>query len=446
LHHDHDRQPLNGLDIALRCIDRSIRGMGYAGFETQMLVWLRDRVDVPLLRRAIERLGRRHPVITSRLVEEAGVPPYWQFQRDASPQLGEASIPSAELSAVLDCAAGILSQRRDPASADPLCFHLLHRQGGGDVFLMQYNHTLMDNAGTTQLLRELDQLALGGPAAGDDRVRHEPRFLVGRYLSKIPHSQRQAATRAAAELQSRTLRGRAALLGSGEEDKPRKGALRIAGRVIEPDQVRAIRQRAIAVCGLPSLSMTILAGAFRAVRALGPPERNTGRRYMAGIGLDLNLRASGEALFQNLLGLVAINARPEELADREGLVRMLSQQMRDRLVQRHDTGVMRLAHGFQRRPRHVSWVMEHLLRWSCTVWYAYFGSLDALGPRFAGASVERVHYVGPTWSPMGIGLVANQYGGRIYLQLTYDPELVPVTLASDYLDEILRDLDSFAAG
>jgi hypothetical protein len=421
--------------------------MGYAGFETQMLVWLRERVDVPLLRRAIERLGRRHPVITSRLVEQAGVPAYWQFQRDASPQLGQTSIPSAEPSAVLDCAAGILSQRRDPASADPLCFHLLHRQGGGDVFLMQYNHTLMDNAGTTLLLRQLDQLALGGPAAGDDDLpRKEPRFLVGRYLGQIPHSQRRAATRAAAELQSRTLRGRAALLGSGEEDKPRKGELRIAGRVIEPDQVRGIRQRAIAVCGLPSLSMTILASAFRAVRALGPPERNTGRRYMAGIGLDLNLRASGEALFQNLLGLVAINARPEELADREGLVRMLSQQMRDRLVQRHDIGVMRLAHGFQRRPRHVSWVMEHLLRWSCTVWYAYFGSLDTSGPRFAGADVERVHYVGPTWSPMGIGLVANQYGGRIYVQLTYDPELVPVPLASEYLDEVLRDLNAFAAG
>ena len=76
-----DRQPLNGLDVALRCIDHSIRGMGYPGFETQMLVWLKGRCAAASLRRAIVRLGRRHPVITARLVENAAPqqPPYWQL-------------------------------------------------------------------------------------------------------------------------------------------------------------------------------------------------------------------------------------------------------------------------------------------------------------------------------------------------------------------------------
>jgi hypothetical protein len=47
-------QPLNPLDSALCCVDRSIRGMGYPGFETQMLVCYRQ-VDAGRLRQVIER-------------------------------------------------------------------------------------------------------------------------------------------------------------------------------------------------------------------------------------------------------------------------------------------------------------------------------------------------------------------------------------------------------
>src|SRR5688500_10153336 len=138
-------QPLNPLDIALRCVDQSIRGMGYPGFQTQMLVWLAGRASVELLSRALARLGRRHPVITSRLMEPPGQPPVWRYRKGTRPELNVLQLASEERSAVMNAAAELLSASRDPSEYDPLQFHLLRRPGGGDVLVMQYSHVLMDN-------------------------------------------------------------------------------------------------------------------------------------------------------------------------------------------------------------------------------------------------------------------------------------------------------------
>jgi hypothetical protein len=438
---DSDKQPLNPLDLGLRCIDLSIRGVGYPGFETQLLVWLSGRLEAGRLRRAIERLGRRRPTITARLIEPPGQHPYWQFQQGRKPLLVEIDLPAADAAAVQSCAAELLSTPHDPATSDPLRFYLLHRPGGGDVLVMQFNHVLMDSAATVRLLHELDRLAQPGFEPDGDWPQAEPRFVVGRRLRGLSHAQRRSAAQAAIELQAYSLRGRAALLGGEQGIRPRRSGLRITMREIGSDETRRIRTRVVRECGLPSLSMAILASAFRAIRQLGPQEHNADRRYMAGIGLDLRTgNGDREALLQNLLSVVAINALTDQLDDRGGLLRYLNAQMRDRLEKKIDLGALRVTRLFQRRPRHMQWVADHMLRWSLSLWYAYFGSLDSIGTAFCGAEVERAQYVGPTWSPMGIALLVNQFRGRLGLQLTYDPDLVPLPLAEAFLDWVLGDL------
>jgi hypothetical protein len=421
--------------------------MGYPGFETQMLIWLAGRIDANRLRQAIVRLARRHPAITARLVEpdsKDGMGPYWQLRPDVKAELAQIDLASDEPQAVLTAAEGLLSTPHDPLIGNPLRFHLLHRPGGHQVLLLQYNHALMDNSATPPLVRELNELCRS-PESTDEPPRFEPHDLVRRRLARVPHAERRRASAAAIELQGRTLRGRAAILGKGDEDKPRTPRLRIATRTLEPDLTRAIGAQSTRLCGLPSLSMTILAAVFRAIGALGPQGRNADRNYIAGIGLDLNLRGGGQALLQNLLSVVAITAAPSELADRDTLIRNLSRQMRERLEDRIDLGILRLALGFQRRPRHRHWVLAHLLRWCYSLWYAYFGSLDSAGRDLAGVPIEQIQYLGPTWSPMGIALLANQYRGRLLLQLTYDPDLVSDPLAQQWLDRVVDDLTGFAS-
>jgi hypothetical protein len=50
--------------------------------------------------------------------------------------------------------------------------------------------------------------------------------------------------------------------------------------------------------------------------------------------------------------------------------------------------------------------------------------------------------VGPTWSPVGFTLLANQFRGRLLLQATHDPDLVPNPLADQVLDWIVDDLSN----
>src|SRR5207248_1379668 len=104
------------------------------GFETQTFVWLDGQIEAVRLRSALALLGRRHPPITSRLVEAEGGSPFWQFRPAADPVLQEATLDSAAAQSVLDHAGQLLSTPSDPTGADPIRFHLLHRPDGGDVF------------------------------------------------------------------------------------------------------------------------------------------------------------------------------------------------------------------------------------------------------------------------------------------------------------------------
>ncbi len=445
--------PLNPLDLALCCVDRVIRGIGYPGFETQMLVWLSERADVPRLRSAVTQLSRRHPVITSQLQErvaEDDGDAFWKFQPDRQAALTELDVVSADPDGVLACAGELLSTPRDPAESPPLRFYLLHRTGGSDVFLMQYSHVLMDNSASPLVVRAIDRLARSDGA--DQSPCGERRLTMSDYVRQFSHAQRRSAVASAIDVNGRVLRGRAAIVGTGQEDASliyrgadatsgqRQVRLRIASRSLSPEQTRALHRQTVKLCGLPSLSMAILGSTFRAIRQLGPAERNAQRNYVAGIGLDLNLRSAGLPLFQNLLSIVPIGASPDELDARGELVQSLSRQMRSRLEAKIDLGIVRLATGFQSRVRHMRWALEHLLRYSYSLWYAYFGALDAVGPKFCGTPVENVFYVGPAWSPMGIGLLANQFAGRLCLALTYDPHLVSESLANSLLDVTLGDL------
>jgi hypothetical protein len=439
-----DVQLLNPLDVAIRCADQSIRGMGYPGFETQMLVWLSGRLDIACLQLALERLSHRRPVITARLIEDdlRHGRPHWQF-RNSVAKVDQIELPSATMTAVLECAAKLLSEKRDLDVDPPLRFYVLHRPNGEDVFLLQYTHVLMDRSATVQVLREIASLYESDHSA-DLTPQYESTTALNRWLMRLPHADRRLASSAAIELQGRVLRGRAAILGTGEEDKPRQLKLRIASQSLDSDSVRALHDSSAKLCGLPNLSMAILASAFRAIGLLGPPERNAERLYIAGIGLDMKQRRADQALLQNLLSIVSIFARPHELLDRNQLILTLSQQVRERLRGKVDWGALRLVNAYYHKPRYIQWVVEHLLRWTCSLWYAYFGSLDSVGKQFCECPIETIQYVGPTWSPMGLSLLANQFQGRLHFQVTYDPDLVNSELIQQFLDFVLADLKDFS--
>ncbi len=277
------RQELDPVDRVMWCVDRALRGMGYPGFQTQMLVWLAGRADAKGLRNGLAELSRREPVIASRLTESGkddDAEAYWSFRSDGVCPLEETQLPSADREAVLDHAAKLLSTANDPARTNPMAFHLLHRPDGRDVFLMQYNHMLTDNGAIPRLLRWIDRLSAGDD--GEQDAEAHPRNLIRRSLRRVRYSKRCTAALEAVNLQGRLLRGRAAVLGNAEEDAPRNIALRIATRSLESEATSALRARVVELCGFPSLSMAVLASVFRAIDRLAPQQARPGPEFRGG--------------------------------------------------------------------------------------------------------------------------------------------------------------------
>jgi hypothetical protein len=434
------QQALNPVDVAMLCVDRELRSIGSSGFQTQLFLWLDGRADAQRLQSAIAQVSRRHPVLAARIVDNGGaVRPYWQLRADAECPLHELVLPSNDRQAVLDAAGRLLSVPNDPVVSDPIGFHLLHRPGGSDVFLMQFNHTLMDGAGSQLLVREINRLASGGldePAAPVTG----PANLLHRYLKRFPRERKRISAQHATAVHGDRLRGRGVMLSAAAENVIHSQGLRIATRALSPEQTRAVEQRGIATSGMPGLSMVLLASVFRAIDRLTPERRPDARYFSAGIGIDLGLRRNGRPLLGNWMSVVPVWAGQDEVGDRDGLVRRLNERLRENLAGDVDLGVLSLTNVFHRKPRHIGWAVWHLLRYRYSLWYAFFGSLDGLGERFCGAAIDEAFYAGPAWSPMGITLLANQHHGRLLIQATYVPEIAPPELVQQYLDQIVTDV------
>jgi hypothetical protein len=416
----------------LLSVDRAVRGLGGPGFETQMLVWLAGRLDPAGLRERVARFSARHPVTTARLVER-GPRASWRFRTDAFCPLMETWVDSADPAAVLDHAARLLSTPSPAEETDPLRFHLVHRPDGRDVLILQYNHALMDNAAAIPVLRELDRPEHNG--ANDDGWG----VVIRKYLRRFDRGRRRQAMRDSARLWGRCMRGGVVQLGRPRAPGAGPALLKLAMRRLDEPDARALQKRVLDTCGFPHLSMAVLGSTFRTLSRFAP-SRSATANFVAGIGVELGLRRSRGPLFGNPVSVVPMRAEPGDLDDRDELVRRLGRQFRENLQTGMDFGLLQLLSWLNRRPDYTSWLFDHGLREGFSLWYGYFGLLDGVGEGFGGVAIEDVCFTGPTWPPMGVTLLVNQFHGRLLFQATYLPEIVPEPVAESFLDQLLADL------
>ena len=416
--------------------NRALRALGAPGFETQMLVWLSARIDGPRLRAALARVQQAEPVLASHLAAGRFADRHWQASDRAVPLLIEADLPSAEPEQALTHAARILSTPRDLHATSPVEFHLLHSPDGRDLVLMHYNHTALDNNAAVLLMRRIDRVFAGdAPTAVADKGD-----AILHYLRRFARARRRQAARATIDAWRRWQRGGIVLLGRRDANRPRQLELRVVTRTIDADASAALQAHTLRVCGLPSLSMALLGSAFRAIAGQASEQRARNAGFCAGIGVDLGLRGPDGPIFHNLMSLVPIHAAWADLDDRDTLLRALSRQFRERLAADMDLGVLQLATLFSRRPRYAEWALDIFFRHSFSLWYGYFGSLDSLGSTWCGVPIEDAFFIGPSWPPMGLTLLANQFRGRLRLQATYVSHSVSDAAASAFLHALVSDL------
>jgi hypothetical protein len=431
------------MDRMMVAVNQALRAAGHPEFSTQALLWLGGRVDVWRLRGAVARLSQRHAILGARLIEKADAV-YWHFHPGPTCTVEETNLPSAEPEAVTDHAGRLLTSWGDPRHSNPIRFHLLHRPDGRDVFLMQYSHALMDNGDAVSLVRALDRF-YGSEISGTVEPTPVPPDLLAAHLQRFPLRRRLRAALRAFDRRVRRMRGTPVTLGRVADGPRAPAVFRIAARRLEAPEARALEQHLTRNYGFPSMSMAILASVFRALGQLSAEARARNRTLVAGIGIDLCPPAVVRPVFQTLASVVPLHVRAADLRDRTALVRLLNQQMREQLENDADLGTIQFASLFQAsgpgvRQRITRGWTQRLLRSGYSLWYAYFGPVDAVGTHFGGAAVEEVCYTASAWPATGLTLLVNRHRGRLLFQATFIPSVVPEPLAYQFLDTILRDL------
>jgi hypothetical protein len=432
------RQRLGAADRAMLVVDRALRSLGYTTFQTQTLLWLAGRLDPQRLQAALQQVALHYPVISARLRDGAGDRPCWECPSAPACALTETHLESSETRAVHDHAGLLMSEVHDPAETPPLRFHLLRRPNGHDVLLLHYCHTLMDHAAVRHVLREIDRCwhSPESTAAPKQSAAGDP---ILAYLKRFPHEQRRQAARSHLNQWLDMLHHGAVQLGCGVPAGSGPVKVRLATRSLDAEAMAALQRRLQAAGGMQSMSMALLASAFRAVARLASKDNGRTDLFHAGIGVDLGLRRPGGPLFANLMSMVPLFVRSRDLADRDQLVRLLSKQLRDQLATGADLAMLRFATTFACRPRRAHWMVDLFLRYGYSLWYAYFGPLD-IDDSFCGTPVEEVFSVGPCWPTIGVTLLVNQFRGRLLFQASYVPAVVPEPMAHAFLDTVLADL------
>ncbi|HUG92612.1 MAG TPA: condensation domain-containing protein [Planctomycetaceae bacterium] len=439
-------RPLGVMDCGMLSTDRVLRSIGHPDFETQTLVWLEGRLDRERLERGLGRLARRHPILSARLDDRLAARPVWRIPSEPAATLHEVPLDESSESAVHACAARLLATPHDPATADPMRFHLLRLPDGRDVFLVQYTHVLTDINAALPVLREIDRLAAGS-AGGDDSTSPDETDAVSNYLQRHSLRQRLTAALRVLDLRFRSFRGGAVTLGGSEARETSRAPappvrFEMAARSLSVDESQRVSARSAQICGVPSVSMALLAAAFRALGRHTSERPLRRRSFLAGIGVDLGNRGRQSLAFQNLMSIVPLRAGWRDLDDYERLVRLLHEQFRSRLRNAADLGLLELARFVSVRPRLADRTVRRVMLGGYSLWYAYFGSLDALGTEFCGTRVGNVYFTAPTWPPMGLTLLATQFRGRMHFATTSMPDLVPPATVDAFVETMLADVRS----
>jgi hypothetical protein len=389
-------------------------------------------MDPSVLQTAVERFSRAYPVAAGRLVGATGRrPPRWEWSEGVTCPLTIIDLAEDE-AAVTRYAERLFATPTDLNNSPPVHFYLLRKPHGPDVVVVQWSHILSDGKGGEFLLRELNRIH-GDPEAA------EPSLPSGDPLREQirRHSLRRKLRGVLRLIIDLPLRGLPARV---EDARPvRSPTTRIALRYLDDERSARCLERVKRLFGFASVTPVVLASAFRAAGRVAPRRHGRWSMYYTHVPLNARSPTGPLAMVGNWQSYVRVQARPNQISERDDLARRLHRQLLDQLRGGFDLGFLIGVRLIHRWPR-ITGVFLNRLCPALTFVFGYQGTVQGLDT-FCGMPVEHVWAALPNaWSPPGLALVAYQYRNRLYLMASYVEEVVPDSVANAFLDALIEDL------
>jgi hypothetical protein len=432
-----DRQPLNTMDRLMAAVDQRLRSRGRAGLMLQSQIWLLDRLDAAELRETLERFRLVYPVIASVKVDRCcGLAPYWRFDANAPVELHTHELASDDVAAVRQAAEQLLNTPLEVERRPPIRFHLLRRPRLGDVFIVQWSHALMDGLAGGLALQAIDRLWLKPCTAPPRAPAPEPDEVL-RVVNSTPLRRR---LRSLWTLFNNLYQPLPVQFGQRAHPQPPRIRVRVAYRLLDAEQTRAVNDRVQHLCGIADPAPVLLACALRAAADVPDEAPFAGRTFYVQAPVSMRPPGAAMPVFRNMQSYVRFAIARPQLTDFSCVLERLRSELRDQIRCGADIGYW-LGGTLLSHSRRVASAVILRMCSRLAFLFGYHGRLDLELSRFCGAEVEMVYGGIPTsWSAPGVVIASGFSRQQLFLTASYEYDRATELQMEAFLDRFVAEL------
>ncbi len=433
------QQVLSGSDRTMLTYTRVARKNHWGSFGHVLQIELEGRADVTRVRELVARMGRVHPVLTSRLVDQRGGPA-WVFRPDAVCPLAVVPIAEPCDEHRQEFIGRLLRSTVDFAQQDPVSFHLLQLANGRDVLVVQHDHVVSGAMAFGLIVDELYRLDEAGedrpvPWMNDPAPIPLPRTTLRdrwRIIQSVWRNYRKHGGSSAVRLTSPQNDRRCR---SGVD----WGVARTHCRKLSIEETAAWRSMWSRAAGLPSASISLFASVLRAAWKHRAPDCGKRQRSLITIfGLDLRPRGSKGPIFENSLSVLPMIVAPEDLENRAGLMTLLVRQLREQIKRGVDRLGAELMTNYRENWR-ARWGLRTQIQHRRMFWYGYLNELTKI-ESLCGLRVRDISVHIEPWPIHGISILGYEYRGQMCFSVASLPGAIDDDRVQSFIDDTLHDL------
>jgi hypothetical protein len=396
-----DERPLNGCDYLMLCFDYELRRDGYAGNSCQIILELAAAVSPDALRRRLEALTARCPILGAQAVGVCRA--RWKIPVRAMTPKIRVHRDDAELFTRL------LNEPLDVERGELMRFDLVENPGGRTRVIFTWAHALMDAHSAEHFIAVAGREELPLPASE----------FIPLNKPKIPLKTRLngALKNFRAYNEFRKIAPRSP--GKRHPDAPPRLLHRVEKfSAAESAQVRAHATRLAGVFGEAQYHAAVaIIELQKFQQQLGCPSPS----FVLPVPVGMRPKGNVEPLFSNQVTSLLLQLLPDHLESVANAVTALKNQtahaMREGIVEGcvFFTDFLRVLP----RPAYLKFMRHGLKGEICSLFYGNTAAVSPLVTTFFGATIEDFVHIAAVPPSPGIGVIFYQFRGELRITILH---------------------------
>jgi len=442
--------PLGACDYFLLALDDMMRRSGQGRHFGQTVFELEGIPDVERLRKSLEQLCSKHPLLTARITrnfftrvpswvpiapEKRRVPfAHWR-EKGAAVGSGSAGGQIAEVESLHALCEQRLNQPiESEVGPSNLRIDLIELKTGGSAIVSTWSHLILDGKGAEMILSEW--LLVAGT---DDLTVAEEAPPVIPPPEKLSLPERYQAARASAKRFGMLSRKYIRSLG-GTKPVPSRARFRVI--TLSPEDTAKVRARAVRLTG-PLFNMPYyLACCTRVHEAVLRQRGKVPPSFIVSLPVQVRRKGTVGPIFQNHLTILFFHVTEEELATVESATKAVQNEfllmMRDRL----DVSFLKVL-GFMRRLPlrwYIAFAKSHFRGEITSFFHSHTGPLSPDIRTFFGQQIRNAYHIPTVSTPPGTGIFMCEREGQLNITLSWREGAMSDEECNLMADQMVKDL------